>query len=130
MLAGGAGFEVIGEAADGTEASDARRQRSDPDVVLMDLRMPRRWAARPLSASSASAATPARVLVLTTYDSDSDVVPALEAGATGYLLKDTPRAELVARHAAPRPAASRCSRRRSRRGSSASFVRPRPGCAQ
>jgi DNA-binding NarL/FixJ family response regulator len=46
---------------------------------------------------------PARVLVLTTYDSDRDVVPALEAGATGYLLKDSPRAELVrAIHAAAR----------------------------
>jgi DNA-binding NarL/FixJ family response regulator len=46
-------------------------------------------------AALAERGVPARVLVLTTYDSDGDVVPALEAGATGYLLKDTPRAELV-----------------------------------
>jgi DNA-binding NarL/FixJ family response regulator len=60
----------------------------------MDLRMPRRGGAAAIRALAESGST-ARVLVLTTYDTDSDVVPALEAGATGYLLKDSPRDELV-----------------------------------
>ncbi|GIL29264.1 response regulator [Actinocatenispora comari] len=92
MLADADDIEVVGEAGDGAEAVDVAAVRS-PDVVLMDLRMPRvdgvaairRLAARGL---------PARVLVLTTYDTDQDVVPAIEAGATGYLLKDTPRDQL------------------------------------
>ena len=85
-------FEVLGEAADGAEAvTTAAALR--PDVILMDLRMPRTdgvTAIRELSRLG----VPARVLVLTTYDTDSDVMPAIEAGATGYLLKDAPREEL------------------------------------
>ena len=65
-----------------------------PDVILMDLRMPGLGGAAAIRAL-AERGLPARVLVLTTYDTDSDVVPALEAGATGYLLKDSPREELV-----------------------------------
>ena len=65
-----------------------------PDVILMDLRMPGMGGAATIRAL-AEKGSPAHVLVLTTYDSDSDVVPALEAGATGYLLKDAPRDELV-----------------------------------
>jgi DNA-binding NarL/FixJ family response regulator len=92
MFAGAEGYDVVGEAADGAEAVSLA-ETLQPDVVLMDLRMPgvdgvtaiRRLAERP---------DPPHVLVLTTYESDSDVVPALEAGATGYLLKDSPRAEL------------------------------------
>jgi DNA-binding NarL/FixJ family response regulator len=92
MFAGAADFEVVGEAANGAEAV-VRAELLHPDVVLMDLRMPevdgvtaiRRLAER---------GVPARVLVLTTYDTDSDVLPAIEAGATGYLLKDSPREEL------------------------------------
>ena len=93
MLAGTSDLEVVGEASDGAEAL-AVVERLQPDVVLMDLRMPGLGGA-PAIRALAERGTSAKVLVLTTYDSDSDVVPALEAGATGYLLKDTPREELV-----------------------------------
>ncbi|MDG4787938.1 response regulator transcription factor [Micromonospora sp. WMMD1102] len=85
-------FEVLGEAGDGAEAI-AAGERLRPDVILMDLRMPRTdgvTAIRELARRGVSA----RILVLTTYDTDSDVLPAIEAGATGYLLKDAPREEL------------------------------------
>ena len=72
-------------------SSSAGRLR--PDVILMDLRMPGVNGAAAIR-ELAERGIPARVLVLTTYDSDSDVVPAIEAGATGYLLKDSPREEL------------------------------------
>ena len=86
-------LEVVGEAGDGEEAV-AQVAATSPDVVLMDLRMPR------LDGTGATerilAAYPAvRVLVLTTYSTDADIVRAVEAGATGYLLKDTPRTQLV-----------------------------------
>jgi len=93
MLAGDPDLEVVGEASDGHEALtlvDTLR----PDVILMDLRMPGMGGAAAIRELAARGST-ARVLVLTTYDSDSDVVPALEAGATGYLLKDAPRDQLV-----------------------------------
>jgi len=93
MLAGDPDLEVVGEASDGAEAL-AMVESLRPDVVLMDLRMPGMGGVAAIRAL-AEGDVPARVLVLTTYDSDSDVVPALEAGATGYLLKDSPRAELV-----------------------------------
>ncbi|WP_327064650.1 response regulator transcription factor [Kitasatospora sp. NBC_01302] len=85
-------FEVLGEAADGAEAV-AAGERLRPDVILMDLRMPRTDGVAAIK-ELAERDVPARVLVLTTYDTDSDVVPAIEAGATGYLLKDAPREEL------------------------------------
>jgi len=86
-------FDVVGEASNGQEAI-SRTEVFDPDVVLMDLRMPvldgvsatREIVARQLGA---------RVLILTTYDTESDVLLAIEAGATGYLLKDATRDELV-----------------------------------
>lgn len=90
---GDADFEVLGEASDGA-AAVTLAERLRPDVILMDLRMPGvdgTTAIRQL----AERGVPSRVLVLTTYDNDSDVVPAIEAGATGYLLKDAPRDELV-----------------------------------
>ncbi|EHK87066.1 two component LuxR family transcriptional regulator [Saccharomonospora azurea SZMC 14600] len=87
------GFTVVGEAGDGAEAV-TMAQRLLPDVVLMDLRMPGTGGVEAIS-RLAALGNPARVLVLTTYDTDSDVLPAIEAGATGYLLKDAPRAELV-----------------------------------
>jgi DNA-binding NarL/FixJ family response regulator len=92
MFAGTLEFEVVGEASNGVEAV-ALAESLGPDVILMDLRMPGGdgvTAIRELSARKVSA----RILVLTTYDSDTDVMPAIQAGATGYLLKDSPREEL------------------------------------
>jgi DNA-binding NarL/FixJ family response regulator len=93
MLAGDPELDVVGEASDGAEAL-AQVDALRPDVILMDLRMPRLGGAAAIAALAERGST-AKVLVLTTYDSDRDVVPALEAGATGYLLKDAPREELV-----------------------------------
>jgi DNA-binding NarL/FixJ family response regulator len=92
MLASDPAFEVVAEAADGTEAV-ALALRERPDVVLMDLRMPE------LDGASATAEIRARcpetqIIVLTTYDTDSDIVRAIEAGAIGYLLKDVPHEEI------------------------------------
>ncbi|GAA2538644.1 response regulator transcription factor [Winogradskya consettensis] len=92
MFAGDDRFQVLGEAADGAEALVVARD-VDPDVVLMDLRMPGMDGVSTIRAMRTQGFR-ARVLVLTTYDSDSDVLPAIKAGATGYLLKDTPREEL------------------------------------
>ncbi|HVW41197.1 MAG TPA: response regulator transcription factor [Amycolatopsis sp.] len=85
-------FEVLGEAGDGAEAI-AAGEKLRPDVILMDLRMPRTDGVTAIK-ELAKRGVGARVLVLTTYDTDSDVLPAIEAGATGYLLKDAPRDEL------------------------------------
>ena len=93
IFEGDAEFDVVGEASDGSSGVEAA-DRLRPDVILMDLRMPGldgAGAIRELAARS----NPARVLVLTTFDTDSDVAPAIEAGATGYLLKDSPRDALV-----------------------------------
>ena len=92
MFAGEPDFEVVGDAANGREAVD-RVQTFDPDVVLMDLRMPQMDGVTAIRALVTSGAR-AKVLVLTTYDTDRDVLAAIEAGATGYLLKDAPREEL------------------------------------
>ena len=88
-------LEVIGEASDGARAVDMARDLK-PDVVLMDLRMPvmdgveatRRILALPTEA-------PVRVLVLTTFDDDESVYASLRAGASGFILKDVPAAELA-----------------------------------
>jgi DNA-binding NarL/FixJ family response regulator len=93
MFAREPGFEVLGEAADGSEAVRLA-QALQPDVILMDLRMPGTDGVTAI-AELARQGVAARVLVLTTYDTDSHVLPAIEAGATGYLLKDAPRAELI-----------------------------------
>jgi DNA-binding NarL/FixJ family response regulator len=86
-------LSVVGEAGDGEEAL-VRVAALAPDVVLMDLRMPRLDGVG--ATSRIVAEHPAsRVLVLTTYDTDADIVRAVAAGATGYLLKDTPRRQLV-----------------------------------
>ncbi|GEL96238.1 response regulator [Cellulomonas composti] len=87
-------LEVVGEAADGEQAV-ALAHALHPDVVLMDLRMPRLDGAA-ATARIVTEVPGTRVLVLTTYETDTDILRAVEAGATGYLLKDTPRAELVA----------------------------------
>ena len=93
MFAPDAGFEVLGEAADGAEAVRLALALR-PSVILMDLRMPGMDGVAAIT-ELARRGVAARVLVLTTYDTDSHVLPAIEAGATGYLLKDAPRDELL-----------------------------------
>ena len=93
MFSGEPGFEVAGEAADGGEAV-ALAQSLQPDVILMDLHMPNVDGVSAIR-QLAEQGSEARVLVLTTYDQDSYVLPAIEAGATGYLLKDAPGEELL-----------------------------------
>ncbi len=93
MFAADPGFEVLGEAGDGAEAVRLARALR-PDVILMDLRMPEMDGVTAIAELARHGVT-ARVLVLTTYDTDSHVLPAIEAGATGYLLKDAPRTELL-----------------------------------
>jgi DNA-binding NarL/FixJ family response regulator len=86
-------LDVVGEAGDGQEAL-AMVAALSPDVVLMDLRMPRMdgvTATERLAVSHPAV----RVLVLTTYDTDADIVRAVAAGATGYLLKDAPLPQLA-----------------------------------
>ncbi len=85
-------FEVLGEASNGVEAVELAGHL-DPDVVLMDLRMPGGGGVDAI-AELARRGARSKVLVLTTYDTDSDTLPAIEAGATGYLLKDAPREDL------------------------------------
>ena len=92
MLAGQPDFEVVGTAADGGEAVKLHRELS-PDVTLMDLRMPGLDGVGAIEAIVARQPA-AHIIVLTTYDSDADILHAIEAGATGYLRKDTPREEL------------------------------------
>jgi DNA-binding NarL/FixJ family response regulator len=92
MFAGVPDFEVLGEAADGAEVV-VRAELLRPDVILMDLRMPGVDGVTAIR-QLAERGVPSRVLVLTTYDTDRDVLPAIEAGATGYLLKDTRREDL------------------------------------
>ncbi|MDQ0894713.1 response regulator [Agromyces ramosus] len=88
------GIEVVGEAADGAQAV-AVAEAERPDLVLMDLRMP------VLDGAAATARIVAtspgtRVLVLTTYETDDHILAAIEAGASGYLLKAAPQAEILA----------------------------------
>ena len=93
LLAGAGDIEIVGEAADGREVEHAIAEHQ-PDVVLMDIRMP---------GMDGLAATeilrrrdrPPEVIVLTTFDADDHVLRALRAGASGFLLKDTPPADIV-----------------------------------
>ncbi len=87
-------IDVVGEAADGAQAVTLAGDLL-PDLVLMDLRMPGLDGAA-ATARITDALPGVRVLVLTTYETDTDILRAVEAGATGYLLKDTPRDQLVA----------------------------------
>jgi DNA-binding NarL/FixJ family response regulator len=93
MFAPDPGFDVVGQAADGAEAVRLTQELT-PDVVLMDLRMPGMDGLAAIT-ELARVGSPARILVLTTYDTDSYVLPAIEAGATGYLLKDAAADELM-----------------------------------
>lgn len=88
------GLSVVGEAADGPTAVTLA-ERLAPDVVLLDLRMPGGGGLEAIRAMGARGLA-ARILVLTTYDTDREIIAAVDAGATGYLLKDAPRADLVA----------------------------------
>ncbi len=88
-------LEVVGEAATGEEALVVAA-REDPDVVLTDLRLGAGMDGVGLTTSLRSAARAPAVLVLTTYDTDRDIVRAVEAGAAGYLLKDAAPEEIVA----------------------------------
>lgn len=90
-------FTVVGEAADGIEALTLVEQASDSgepvDVVLMDLQMPELDGVATTTEIRSVEGAP-QVLVLTTFDTDADILRAIEAGATGYLLKDAPPEEL------------------------------------
>jgi DNA-binding NarL/FixJ family response regulator len=94
LLATEADIEVVAECGD-ADAVAAEAVRTRPDLVLMDLRMPGRDGVA-ATAEVLAACPSTRVVVLTTYDADGDILRAVEAGATGYLLKDTPRAGLLA----------------------------------
>ncbi|WP_460797511.1 response regulator [Nocardioides pacificus] len=94
MLGGRDDLDLVGEAGDG-RAALAAADRLSPDVVLMDVRMP---VLNGIEATRALCAgpTPPKVIVLTTFDADEYVVEAVAAGADGFLLKDTPPAQIVA----------------------------------
>lgn len=92
MCEGEADFAVVGEAGGGWSAVEVVLA-AEPDVVLMDLRMPEGSGVEAI-AELRRRGSAARVVVLTTYDTDHEIAAALAAGATGYLLKDVPREEL------------------------------------
>jgi DNA-binding NarL/FixJ family response regulator len=93
LLAGAEEIVVVGEAADGSEVASAVAA-SRPDVVLMDIRMPGMDGLAATELLRAQDDAP-EVIVLTTFEADDDVLRALRAGAGGFLLKDTPPAEIV-----------------------------------
>ena len=85
-------FDVVSEASNGREAIE-QAEKIVPDVILMDLRMPEMEGVEAIEKIKEKYPD-IQILVLTTYDTDADIVRAVEAGATGYLLKDAPREEL------------------------------------
>jgi DNA-binding NarL/FixJ family response regulator len=93
LLAGAGDIEIVGEAADGSEVERAVAEHQ-PRVVLMDIRMP---GMDGLTATEIvrGRERPPEVIVLTTFDADDHVLRALRAGASGFLLKDTPPADIV-----------------------------------
>ena len=90
------GFEIVGEAADGEEALD-RAEQLEPDVILMDLVMPKRDGVSAMQElrERGGRGSKSRVIVLTSFLEDDRLLPALEAGAAGYLLKNSQPAELA-----------------------------------
>jgi DNA-binding NarL/FixJ family response regulator len=134
MLNGAAGLVIAGEAADGDQVP-AAVARHRPDVVLMDLRMPRVdgiTATRRLrGAPHATRSGPPEVIVLTTFDADENVLGALRAGASGFLLKDAPPeqiADAIRRVAAGDPILSPAvTRRLMRRAVAQESARERAG---
>jgi DNA-binding NarL/FixJ family response regulator len=95
ILGAEADLEVVGEAADGLEALHAAAQLR-PDVILMDIRMPKLDGLEATRRLVREDAEPPRVIVLTTFDLDEHVYAALRAGASGFLLKDAPEDRLLA----------------------------------
>ncbi|GHC82896.1 response regulator [Streptomyces flavofungini] len=93
MLSAEPDLDVVAEAANGPQA-EALAARLRPDIVLMDLRMPGGDGADAIVRMTA-AGLPCRIIVLTTYETDRDILRAVEAGAAGYLLKDLARGELA-----------------------------------
>jgi DNA-binding NarL/FixJ family response regulator len=94
ILEGQADIEVVGEAEDGVQAIERARE-CDPDVVLMDIRMPRLDGIAATREMLDQSSERLRVLVLTTFDHDEYVYEALRAGASGFLLKSAPPRELA-----------------------------------
>ena len=90
-----ADIEVVAETATAEDAV-ARAAQGDIDVVLMDIQFGKGMNGAEATAAIAGHARAPRVLIVTTYDSDADILPAIEAGATGYLLKDAPPDDLAA----------------------------------
>jgi DNA-binding NarL/FixJ family response regulator len=95
ILEGQDDIEIVGEAADGAEAVE-EALRAAPDVVLMDVRMPRVDGIEATRRLHADPRVRARVLILTTFDHDEYLYEALRAGASGFLLKSAPPRELAA----------------------------------
>lgn len=94
LLGAQPGIEVVGQAADGAEAVEVAREQR-PDVILMDVRMPRMNGIEATRAIAAFDGDPVRVIMLTTFDIDEYVFDAIRAGASGFLLKDALPEELV-----------------------------------
>ncbi len=94
LLGAQPGIEVVGQAADGAEAVEVAREKR-PDVILMDVRMPRMNGIEATRAIAAFDGEPVRVIMLTTFDIDEYVFDAIRAGASGFLLKDALPEELV-----------------------------------
>ncbi len=88
------GLEVVGEASSGEEALDVVRAQQ-PDVVLMDLRLGSGMDGAEATGAIIAGEQPPKVVVLTTYDTDADILRAVEAGASGYLLKDSDPEKLI-----------------------------------
>src|ERR1700758_5318146 len=96
ILRAAPGYEVVGEACDGEEAVKMA-ELTEPDVVLMDIRMPETdGIAAPRRILGSGRPSPPRILILTTFDLDEYVYRALRAGASGFVLKDTPPERLLA----------------------------------
>ena len=93
LLAGQPDLEVVGEAADAVAAEQVVR-RTRPDLVLMDLNLGSSAGGAEATAILRALPNPPQVLIVTTYDTEADIIAAVEAGAAGYLLKDAPPAEL------------------------------------
>ncbi|HLT67923.1 MAG TPA: response regulator transcription factor, partial [Microbacterium sp.] len=95
MLASDPGLDVVGEAIEPGEAVAMAAERR-PDIVLMDLQFGTRQTGADATRLIRALDDPPPVLVLTNYDTDGDILSAIEAGASGYLLKDCPPEELIA----------------------------------